>query len=422
MRAERRLTNEVAMFLRHTRHSGQSSRARIEQLSSARSAAAERTASLAARWGDTAADLIRELLARDQELAATTDELRQQLAALSHACALLERERCKYVDLFAHAPDACVVTDLAGVTQDANFAAEALLNVDAGFLVGRHLIGFVARQDTRPFRTLLRELAQDEDGPARTASVRMRPRGRSVFVATARVGAVRAESGKRIAMRWVLQRADDASTLAQRRLADADLARTLNQELRGPLAPLLEWARILRAGQVRDERERDQALAWIERCAAVQQRMLDDLAELADVSGEREARATELVDLGDRVHGVLAALPAAADRTRLRIESETPRAVAVVRAEPRRLDRALRLLLDRAVEGTPPGEGHLRVRVSTASCRADVEIDASAGACRPPSWEVRMAIAARILERSGGRLVLSDFTPSARVSLPRAAL
>src|SRR5690348_12906587 len=53
-----------------------------------------------------------ELLARDESLAAATEELRQQRDALQRASLLIERERTKYWELFSAAPEAYVVTDL----------------------------------------------------------------------------------------------------------------------------------------------------------------------------------------------------------------------------------------------------------------------------------------------------------------------
>ncbi len=203
--------DDVTSFLRHARrlgHQGAAALAAVSEAISTRAQAATRRHDLEAKYRERgAAGLIEELLSRDDELTAVADELSRQIAGLAHACVLLERERCKYVDLFARASDAYVSTDLRGVGQDANPAAEALLNVESGFLRGRPLIAFVARRDTQPFRLLLREIGVAEDGPARVFSLRMRPRGRPVFVADGSVSALRTGDGKRVALRWVLRNA-----------------------------------------------------------------------------------------------------------------------------------------------------------------------------------------------------------------------
>jgi PAS domain-containing protein len=207
--------DDVASFLRHARrlsHQGATALAAVSEAASLRTQSVARRQGLEAKYRERGVEaLIEELLARDEELAAVADELSRHVAGLSHACVLLERERCKYVDLFARASDAYVSTDLRGVGQDANAAAEALLNVERGFLRGRPLIAFVARGDTHPFRLLLREIAIAEDGPARAFSLRMRPRGRPVFVADGSVSALRTGEGKRVALRWVLRDSADAT-------------------------------------------------------------------------------------------------------------------------------------------------------------------------------------------------------------------
>jgi len=129
------------------------------------------------------------------------EELRSELA---RACSLLERERAKYVDLFESTPEASVITDAAGAITDANVAAGALFGLDRRLLVGKPLIGFVARQHTRDFRSRLRELAAGP-GDAHALSVRMRPRGGTVFVASLRVRVVRGPRAAAVALRWTIR-------------------------------------------------------------------------------------------------------------------------------------------------------------------------------------------------------------------------
>lgn len=117
--ADSRSSDDVAAFLRHARSSANRTETGLQQLSIQRDAAAARMASLAEHLGNGASGVLDELLARDEELEAVTDELREQVDAITRACALLERERTKYVDLFTHAPDAYVVTDLMGVAHRA---------------------------------------------------------------------------------------------------------------------------------------------------------------------------------------------------------------------------------------------------------------------------------------------------------------
>ncbi len=129
-----------------------------------------------------------------------------QAEELARLCARLEGERAKYVDLFENAPDAYVVTTAHGILSEANIAAGRLFGVTARALVGKALIGFVARQDPRQFRALVRELEGSAGrGDVRTLTIRMRPRGEPVFVASLRVVAARGLRGQPTAFRWTIR-------------------------------------------------------------------------------------------------------------------------------------------------------------------------------------------------------------------------
>ncbi len=327
------LADDVALFLRRSRGSARRAEAQLGDLAAHRTAGASRVQTIVARANGGANDLLDELLARDEELAATSEELREQIAALQGACALLERERSKYLDLFAHAPGPYVVTDLLGVTQEANIAAGALLSVEETFLRGRPLIAFVARNDTRKFRDLMAELFDAPTDAPRAFALRMRPRGQPVIVCHTRVAVVRSESGKRIALRWMFRRLDAREDLSGGHVAEAELARMVVDDLRPPLTTIAGWARLLRDGSIQDEDEREQALVWIEKSAAVQRIMLDDLAELStlpeDVGGPG---STDTIDLDSQARAMARGLLPLLEPERLVVEPATD--VALVRADP----------------------------------------------------------------------------------------
>jgi PAS domain S-box-containing protein len=421
-RSTAKQVDDVLSFLRDARISAVCTEAQLERLSAQRRAAEARMVRRAPTVQHPSANgIIEELLIRDEELAAASAELEEQVTALTRACTLLERERCKYIDLFTHAPDAYVVTDLTGLGQDANLAAGALLGTEPGLLVGRPLITFIARQDTRAFRNLLREIGETQtDGPRRTLTVRLRPRGQAVFVVCAHVSVVRALSGRPLAIRWMLRASDKDETAEGRSLAEAALATILTDDLPGPLTAIRRSAELLREGGSAGSEDAERELAWIETNAAAQQRILDDLAELGDAYSDPRARAAEDVDLWRHLRATVAALPdSVIAPVRVKVEAPGPEAAAQVRVNADRLGRALDLLLRRAAAGTPQ-DGVLRVRGSIVRREAIVDIDPPLGAQAPAGWGVRTATAARIVESFGGRLVLSDQTAAARLLVPTA--
>ncbi len=69
-----------------------------------------------------------------------------------------------------------LVTTSRGVIQDVNLAAQAFFRVGRRILVGKPLLHFVARGDTRAFRDRVRELERSRVAPE-PFEVQLRPRG-----------------------------------------------------------------------------------------------------------------------------------------------------------------------------------------------------------------------------------------------------
>jgi PAS domain-containing protein len=131
----------------------------------------------------------------EQVRAARLGEVQRQLADL-HA---------KLLGALEDLGDPYVITDLRGRITEANDSAAALFAPDVDtFLLGRLLIAFVARQDTRAFRSAHRKLVGDEGASVCALVVRMRPRKRPVLRVEATGRVVRSPSGETIALRWLL--------------------------------------------------------------------------------------------------------------------------------------------------------------------------------------------------------------------------
>jgi hypothetical protein len=133
-------------------------------------------------------------------------EIRDCALSLQQACRLLERENAKYAELFeCCSSEARLTTDTHGVISDANAMAGDMLAASPAFLAKRPLISFVARQDTRLVRALIRQLRTG--GAARRVTVRMRPRGQAVFPAEICGCAARGRhGGGSVAILWEIRR------------------------------------------------------------------------------------------------------------------------------------------------------------------------------------------------------------------------
>ncbi|MEH1934917.1 MAG: PAS domain S-box protein [Nostoc sp.] len=134
-----------------------------------------------------------------EELQVVEEELRQQNEELAVARELVELERQRYQDLFEFAPDAYLVTDAAGIIQEANKAAATLLAVEQKYLVNKPLNLFIAQEDRQTFTTRLNNSQQVQEW-----EVYLKPREGTAFPVSIRAAAMYDSEGKQVGWRWLL--------------------------------------------------------------------------------------------------------------------------------------------------------------------------------------------------------------------------
>ncbi|HTM07885.1 MAG TPA: GAF domain-containing protein, partial [Verrucomicrobiae bacterium] len=106
-------------------------------------------------------EALEELSNALEELRVTSETLRAQNTELAAARAEIEIQQRNYRDLFELAPDAYFVTDVAGIIQQANRKAAALLGVRQEFLPGKPMALFFPAERRPEYRSMLSELARD---------------------------------------------------------------------------------------------------------------------------------------------------------------------------------------------------------------------------------------------------------------------
>ena len=135
----------------------------------------------------------------------------------------IHAERLRYQELFHLAPDAYLVTSLAGIVHEANAAAARLLNLDARRLMTKPLGVFVPAEGRREFRARLAQAARD--GRMDDWETMVRPRGGAALVpVSCSVTAVRGAGGETTALRWLVR------DVSERRRAEESRAALLREE------------------------------------------------------------------------------------------------------------------------------------------------------------------------------------------------
>jgi PAS domain S-box-containing protein len=139
---------------------------------------------------------------------------------------------------------------------------------------------------------------------------------------------------------------------ATSRIKDEFLA-TLSHELRTPLNAVIGWAKILRTRRLGDQA--DHAVEVIERNAAAQARLIEDLLDLSRIITGKTRLTLEDVDVRTIASEAVESLGPAAEGKRITLTLEVDDDLPRVRADSHRLQQILWNLLSNAVKFTEDG-------------------------------------------------------------------
>ncbi|MCC5626167.1 PAS domain-containing sensor histidine kinase, partial [Nostoc sp. CHAB 5715] len=128
-----------------------------------------------------------------------TSSANKQTISMVNRNKSVNKQRQRYQDLFEFAPDGYLVTDTAGIIQEANRAAGILLAVRQKYLVNKPLILFIAHQDRQSFTTRINNRQQEQEWEAY-----LKPRGGKAFPARIKAAAMYDFEGKQVGWRWLL--------------------------------------------------------------------------------------------------------------------------------------------------------------------------------------------------------------------------
>jgi PAS domain S-box-containing protein len=177
------------------------------------------------------------------------------------------------------------------------------------------------------------------------------------------------------------QQAEEASRLKEEFLA------TVSHELRTPLNAVVGWSRLLHTGQLDADGTRH-AVEVIERNAAAQRQIIEDLLDVSRIVSGKLRISTQPVDLLLIIHAAIDAILPAAEAKEIKIVTHVTAPDAIVRADDERLQQVFWNLLANAVKFTPAG-GAVDVYLEREGSLAEIRIEDS-GPGVPPEFLPRI--------------------------------
>ncbi|WP_434047087.1 MULTISPECIES: hybrid sensor histidine kinase/response regulator [Sorangium] len=169
-----------------------------------------------------------------------------------------------------------------------------------------------------------------------------------------------------------------AATQAARREAEAashlkdEFLATMSHELRTPLTAVLGWVRMLRTGNLAEDR-RERALETVERNAQAQAQLVDDLLDISRIMAGKLRLDVQPVELAVVIDAALEVVRPAADAKGVRLEPVLDPGVGPVAGDAGRLQQVVWNLLSNAVKFTSRG-GVVRVRLERAEGSAGIVV------------------------------------------------
>jgi signal transduction histidine kinase len=157
------------------------------------------------------------------------------------------------------------------------------------------------------------------------------------------------------------------------RLRDEFMA-TVSHELKTPLNSILGWARMLKAGDL-DESQVKKALGTIIKNSETQNRLIEDLLDVARIISGKLVLEFEPVDPSELIHDTIQSIQPLAQAKRIEIVEDLGNEVGSlsISGDRNRLTQVFTNLLTNAVKFTPEG-GRIEVRVDATEAHLNVSV------------------------------------------------
>jgi CheY-like chemotaxis protein len=146
----------------------------------------------------------------------------------------------------------------------------------------------------------------------------------------------------------------------------------LSHELRSPLNPILGWTRMLQTGRLNAAQSKH-ALATIERNAALQAQLIEDLLDISRILRGKLVLNVVSIDLSSIVRAALETIRLAAEAKNIQLQTAFEGRRWRISGDIARLQQVVWNLLSNAVKFTPE-QGRVEIRLSEVGHHAQIEV------------------------------------------------
>jgi len=160
-----------------------------------------------------------------------------------------------------------------------------------------------------------------------------------------------------------------ASAEIANRVKDDFLA-ILSHELRTPLNAIVGWTHLLKSGKL-SERDRERGIDVIDRNAAAQRAIIDELLEISRIVTGKLKLDPRPVELSGVIDAAIDAVRPAAEAKNIQIATTIERNAGLVMGEAVRLQQVIWNLLSNAVKFTP-NQGRVEVKLKSAGTNLEL--------------------------------------------------
>jgi PAS domain S-box-containing protein len=178
-----------------------------------------------------------------EELSTAEEELRAQNEQLASAQLIINAERQRYQELFNLAPDGYLVTDSAGVIQEANLAASNMMGRPRRYLSGKPVRALIHADDRGRLDSLLDRIHSGASVAA--GELRLERQGQPPVPAEGVVNATLGPIPRSTSLRWLVRDLTERKA-AEERVNRADRLAAIGHESRRFLQRIQSCLRLLR--------------------------------------------------------------------------------------------------------------------------------------------------------------------------------